>query len=110
MNAQKTVEDSKYYTLKRREKKYTLHNLCGSYHQDEIFQMSDNIHKNLYSNNNTLSFLVLVKIYTTHHIGVQTQSFLNGRTREHFMKKGSCAHNLTRMKKKLFVFKQYDPV
>lgn len=30
-------------------------NLCGSYHQDEIFQMSDNIHKNLYSNNNTRS-------------------------------------------------------
>lgn len=49
MNAQNTVEDS---TLKSKKKK--IHNLCGSYHQDEIFQMSDNIHKNLYSNNNTL--------------------------------------------------------
>ncbi len=49
MNAQKTVEDS---ILKRKKK---THNLCGSYHQDEIFQMSDNIHKNLYSNNNTVS-------------------------------------------------------
>lgn len=92
MNAQKTVEDS---ILKRKKK---IHNLCGSYHQDEIFQMSDNIHKNLYSNNNTLSSSASYKIYTTHLIGVQTHNHLNGR-REHFVKKGSCAHNLTRKKK-----------
>lgn len=50
---------------------------------------------------------MLVKIYTTHLIGVQTQSF--ERAKRTFYEKGSCAYNLTR-KKKLFVFKQYGPV